>query len=83
MLISGVTLNPLEVLAVHASTGQSFRVPVTTRAGGVLNFWAPISSVPGGAPSLPVAASGRPASRGPSDRDQQTAPEGSELKIVP
>jgi hypothetical protein len=71
MLISGVTLNPLEVLAVHASTGQSFRVPVMTKADGAPNFGAPIRNVPGGAPSLPVAAASQALSGRPSDRDRR------------
>jgi hypothetical protein len=68
MLISGLTLNPLEVLAVHGDTGQSYRVPVVAGADGALTFGTPVRSLPGDASSLPVAASGQAGTRGISDR---------------
>ena len=67
-LISGITLNPLEVLAMNSQSGQSFRVPVTIAGDGGLSFGPPIQPrVPGGTPRLP----GLSASSSVSARDQQ------------
>jgi hypothetical protein len=71
MLISGMTLNPLEVLAVDGDTGQSYRVPVTTQADGGVRFGPPIRAVPGGTPSVAASAPSPAAGRGRPDRDQQ------------
>ena len=71
MLISGMTLNPLEVLAVDGDTGQSYRVPVMTQADGGVRFGPPILAVPGGTPSVAASAPSPAAGRGRPDRDQQ------------
>ena len=66
-LISGITLNPLEVLAMNSQSGQSFRVPVTIAPDGGLSFGPPIQPrVSGGTRSLP----GPSASRGVSTGDR-------------
>jgi hypothetical protein len=50
MLIGGVTLNPLEVIAIDGQTGQYYRVPVTVdQASGTYQFGSPIPA--GGAVS--------------------------------
>jgi hypothetical protein len=71
MPIGGVTLNPLEVVAIDDPTGRCYRVPVTIdQASGTFNFAAPIPADGPGWSRL-LASSSPAVSRGFSTRDQQ------------
>ncbi len=71
MLVSSVSLNPLEVVVIDGLSGSYYMVPVTTGADGSFNFGAPIATHGPVSPSVPAPAAGPNASRGLPARDQQ------------
>jgi hypothetical protein len=63
-LVTGVTLNPVEILTVDGQTGQSYRVPVTIQASGAVSFHPSIRSLPDGTPGVSASAPALAAKRG-------------------
>jgi hypothetical protein len=53
MLISSISLSPLELLVVDGATSQYYRVPVTVNDDGSLSFGAPIATTGPGGQSYP------------------------------
>jgi hypothetical protein len=53
MLISSITLSPLELVVVDGATSQYYRVPVTVNGDGSLSFGSPTATTGPGGQSYP------------------------------